>query len=182
MSVRTQKESEEVKTYAFTPLYTTVTLEKAIRLEPKELNNKNIDAVLEYHIKRELGNKCTKDGYIKADSISIISRTIGTVKSLLLDGSVGYKVVFEADVCYPRQNDIWKCKVSKINRVGIMAEKKGAPLNISIPKQVQYNKKIYKKLKPDETGQEIVVQVIDARLEYNKRDLYVLCKLIDVLE
>ena len=63
-----------------------------------------------------------------------------------------------------------------------MAEKKGAPLNISIPKQVQYNKKIYKKLKPDETGQEIVVQVIDARLEYNKRDLYVLCKLIDVLE
>ena len=73
----------------------------------------NIIKILE----EESYNKCSKEGYIKNNSINILSYSSGIVE----ENHVVFDVSFECDICHPVEGQLIKCQVQNITRAGIKA-------------------------------------------------------------
>ena len=173
----------KVSTY-FTPIFNTMELKKTIQLSPSELNNKNIDSILLYHLKNQVGNKCTQDGFIDKKSIVITQRTIGKMNTRYLNGTTNYQVKYSADVCNPRYGDKFPVSFVDINPSGILVEVKGTPLNIVLPKEMQTNKEFYKRLNQDESvdrTKTLVIEVLGSQVRQNVRNIFVIGNLIAIL-
>jgi DNA-directed RNA polymerase subunit E'/Rpb7 len=165
----------------YTPLYREMLLKKRIRLEPSENERSRPDEVLKHYLKRTMGNKCTKEGFIKKESIEIVQRSIGVLNTRFLDGSVSYNVTYRAEVCCPKEEDIMEMEVVDINKMGILAKKEDSPLNVVIPKQIHPDKTLYKQLQDAGENQKIAVQVVGTRFERNSKEIFVIGKLIEIL-
>ena len=108
-------------------LYNTFQLNDKIVLFPHQLKN-NLDMLLEDILKKQVGNKCTKEGYIKKNSVEIIRRSIGKMNSSFLDGSITYYITYKADVCNPKRGEIINVEIVDINKMGVLAKLSGTPL------------------------------------------------------
>ncbi len=85
-----------------------------------DLNSvQNIDDIL-YIKLRELENKCTEYGYIKENSIKIISVSSGFLNPIIFVPFIEYKVLCSALIFKPNVNDIYLVDVLSINKIGIM--------------------------------------------------------------
>ena len=85
-------------------------------------NNINLDELLLDTLKREVGDKCIKHGYIKKNSIKINKRSIGTINSSRFDGSMVFDISYTAEVCNPTIGQVVKCRVKSKNKMGLLAE------------------------------------------------------------
>ena len=68
--------------------------------------------------------------------------------------------------------------------MGILAEKKGTPLNIVIPKQLHNDKKLFQIIEEKNLNNEQIrlkIQVIGKRFEKYDKEIFVIGKLIDIL-
>ena len=79
-----------------------------------------IEDSLYTEIKRVEG-ACVSVGFVKPDSVKLLSRSIGKTQALNSGGDIYYDVVFEADVFNPIVGDTLKCVVNKVNKLGVMA-------------------------------------------------------------
>jgi len=167
--------------FKFTPVFNIQTLEALIRLKPHEINDKDINSVLVYHLKSQVGDKCTKEGYIKKNTITILQRTIGKINTRFLDGSINYRIVYSAEVCNPRPGDIYKVQFVEKNKAGILAEKQGTPLNIVLPKDIHTDKTLYKQVNSESSnGNDIIIEVIKMKSMQNTKILYVIGRLVGI--
>ncbi len=62
--------------------------------------------------------KCIEEGYVKPNSIQILSYSGGIVKSQ----NIQYLVIFTCDVCYPVEGMEIECKVRTKTKAGLTAE------------------------------------------------------------
>ena len=127
-----------------------------------DLNSvQNIDDIL-YIKLRELENKCTEYGYIKENSIKIISVSSGFLNPIIFVPFIEYRVLCSALIFKPNVNDIYLVDVLSINKIGIMCcikykhnNKTIIPIKIIISKHnqdisllenIKVNDKIYIKI------------------------------------
>ena len=83
-------------------------------------------------IRKKLGNKCSKFGYVKQESINILERSIGRINSSHFNGNVIYDLKLEIQVCNPKEGDILIAKVIGKNKMGVLAENR--PIIIALSK------------------------------------------------
>ena len=166
--------------FEYTPAFNRQTLQKVIRVKPHETNGRDINSILTQKLMGQMGDKCTKEGYIKKNSIKILQRTIGKINTRFLDGSINYKIIYSAEVCNPRQGDILKAQFVEKNKAGILAEKQGTPLNIVLPKDIHADKTLYKQVNAENQTKDIVIQVLKTKSMQNTKILYVVGKLVGI--
>ena len=123
----------------------------------------NIAEVLETILKNNFAGKCSIEGYVKYDSIKIITFSSGTIV-----GNIAiFTVVFEYQVCNPPQGMRISCAVKNITNAGILAridDSEFSPLNIFIARDHHYNIPYFSELKE---GDIIMIRVIGQRFELN---------------
>jgi DNA-directed RNA polymerase subunit E'/Rpb7 len=79
---------------------------------------KNIKEILESKLKRELEGKCCKDGYIKEDSLQIVTYSSGKIH----DGShIMFEVVIEVLIAFPVEGMLIEATADVITKAGIKA-------------------------------------------------------------
>ena len=125
-------------------------------------------------------NVCSKYGYIKNNSIKIIKRSIGIIKSQHFNGNVCFDVVCTAEICNPIQGSVIKCKVKAKNSLGLLAEgyyDKIPILEIIIPKisagiQSEVN------LDTINIGQEIKIEVCGKKYQLFDKHISIIGKAI----
>lgn len=137
--------------------------------------NNNIDDILLRKSKESLGDKCSKNGYILKDSIKIIKRSIGKIKSSHFNGMVIFNIKLEVTVCNPSEGDIIKCKVVGKNKMGILA--KTPPLLIALSllyhtEQVTID--LFNNVNVNDT---IMVKVIDSKFSLNDTEIQIIAKI-----
>ena len=184
--VESEHDTEADTKPVFAEIYRKLTLEETVRLTPEELDG-NINEVCLYHLKRKVGNKCTKEGYIDGRTISIIQRTIGRMNTKFLDGSVNYKIIFSADVCHPKKGDILPVTFVDMNHAGILAQIKGAPLNIVLSKNLHGAKEqeIYARLDKNDSEEQnkiLAIEIIGTQNKQNTASILVIGKLVGILD
>ena len=129
----------------------------------------NIKKILE----EKLYGKCSKEGYIRKNSINILSYSSGLVQADM----VVFEVMFECLVCSPVEGQIIKCKVVNITRAGIRAvydKEKPSPITVFIARDHHYNQEQFSKIKEEE---DVVIRVIGTRFELNDETISILGEL-----
>jgi DNA-directed RNA polymerase subunit E'/Rpb7 len=149
-----------------------------ISLPFNQINNKNIDKLITANLKKNSENKCCSHGYIKNDSINIIQRSQGVIKSIDNICYVMYDINYKIDTYLPLKGDVYDCKINnttKMGSIGYLYEKnsnytlENSPMLIIIPLDEET-----KNLNNDDI---IEIEVITSKLKYKSSQIQVIGKL-----
>lgn len=154
-------------------LYTQMIINKKVLVSMKNIGS-NLKEIMLKLIENDIAGKCIKEGYIKPNSISIISHSNGIQES----DYIKFSVVIECLVCNPVEGQNISCKVVNITKAGIRAsvDDENDPLVIFIARDHSYLKKNFSNIKDE---QEITVRVIGQRYELNDKNISVIGELVD---
>jgi|TARA_R110002072_G_scaffold69201_8_gene167874 DNA-directed RNA polymerase subunit E'/Rpb7 len=154
-------------------LYTQMIINRKVFILMKNIGS-NIKAIMLKMINGDIAGKCIKEGYIKPNSISIITHSNGIQES----DYIKFDVVIECLVCNPVEGQNISCKVVNITKAGIRAsiDDDNNPLVIFIARDHSYLNKNFSNIKDD---QEIIVRVIGQRFELNDKNISVIGELVE---
>ena len=145
-------------------IYMKNVLSRKISLPFKSIGS-NIKVNIKKILESTLYGKCAKEGYIKNNSINILSFSSGVV-----DGDVVlFDVIFECLVCHPVEGQITRAGIR-----AIYAKEDITPITIFIARDHHYNNEFFSKIKED---QDIVIRVIGIRYELNDQTISILGEL-----
>lgn len=156
-------------------------LEDIVKLEPSKCD-KNFKTNIKSYLVSKYEGICSKFGYIKKDSIEIITNYVGKVELQTFHGYVNFNVKFKASICNPAVGSVFKCTVQNSNSFGILANvylSSGEILmNIIIPKQSTTisNSSHIDMVKIND---DVFVELIGKKYQLNSKTISAIAKLID---
>ena len=169
-----QKQIKEKKKYKTSRIYVKNVINNRIFLTINEVGN-NIDEIILQKLKNNYEGKCRKEGFIKSDSIKLITYSSGLVKN----GNVSFDVVYECFICKPVEGMvIQNCIVKNVTKAGIRAETKEdvSPIVIFISRDHHYQNTEFSKIKENDS---ILIRVIGIRYELNDKYISIIGEFLD---
>ena len=134
--------------------------------------NKNINDTISSILRNKIEKRCLDKGYVRESSIDVIKRSAGMFSGSLFNGSVKYRIVFSCDLCNPSKGDVIKCKVIKVNELGLRGLV--GPIRVIVAKQFQDDVTVFKNIKE---GDEIDVVILDKKFDLNSPFIEVAAKI-----
>ena len=132
---------------------------------------------LERKIIQQTEGKCIPQGFIRPNSVRIISYSSGNVNS----ENIEFTTVYECLVCHPVENMRIECTARTITKAGIHAEvvtdNNVVPLTIFIARDHNYTSRYFDKIKENANLQ---VKILGIRYELNDPYICAIGMLVDV--
>jgi len=156
-----------------TGLYFKNIITRKVNVQFKDVGG-NIEHIISQDLRQKLEGKCINEGYIKRDSVNILTYSSG-----LIDGnSVIFDVVFECQACRPVEGMKIRCTIKNVTKAGIRAEISGdiSPVVIFIARDHQYQSKYFSTRKE---GEDILIKVIGQRFELNDKYISIIATLVE---
>jgi DNA-directed RNA polymerase subunit E'/Rpb7 len=160
--------------YVSTQLLTT-----SINIQPDKIQG-DINQLILHTMKQRYEGVCNKDGYIKKDSIELVERSIGEIKTIDSQSFVVYNITYRADVLSPAQGvklDIIVDSITKMGVVGFiqLAEDdtiKESPFIVIVPKEF-FTDDMFEDVKVNDNLQ---VEIEAFRVKYRASQIQVVAK------
>jgi DNA-directed RNA polymerase subunit E'/Rpb7 len=151
------------------PLFERREMTKKVKIHAKFIQ-KNIQASLLAQLKMQYQGRCSAEGYIHKDSLTIINYSLGRVD--YLKGGVNYDVIIQADVCLPHPGQRLKAPVTLRSKIGVHAET--GPIKVLIPRDLHIGDAQFDSISPDE---EVEFEVIGSQFKQGDEYIVVVGKL-----
>ena len=135
---------------------------------------KNLKQTLENTIAKMVGGKCIVQGYVKPESIRVITFSSGIVKG----ENITFDVVFNCEVCYPVSGMKLNCIAKNITKAGIRAEsidEQPSPFVLFIARDHYFASDYFNSI---EENNKFVARVIAQRFELNDKYVSVIAELV----
>jgi DNA-directed RNA polymerase subunit E'/Rpb7 len=142
---------------------------------PAATIGKNLKENIEHKIKDNIEGKCVVEGFIKQDSVKIITYSSGIIDR---GNQIMFEIVFECEVCFPVEGMIISCVAKNITKAGIRAESVGevpSPVVVFVAKDHHYNVANFSDIKE---GDKINIRVIGQRFELNDKYISIIGELV----
>jgi DNA-directed RNA polymerase subunit E'/Rpb7 len=152
------------------PLFERRQLSKKVHIHSKFLQ-KNMQASILAQLKMNFEGKCSAEGFIQGNSITITNYSLG--RTNYIKGGVDYDVQFQADVCMLHAGQRFKAPVTVRSKVGIHAET--PPIKVLIPRDLHIGNEDFENVK---VGEDIEFEVIGSQFKQQDRDIIVVAKLL----
>jgi DNA-directed RNA polymerase subunit E'/Rpb7 len=159
-------------------LYNATIITKKINIPMKNItsiinNTQDLNKYMEEVIEKEISDKCIVEGYIKPNSIQVLSHSNGIQENQ----NIKFQVVFECLVCNPSEGQIINCIAKNITKAGIRAEVEDTynPLIIFVARDHNYLNKLFSTIKNE---QKIYVRVIGSRFELNDSKISIVGEIV----
>jgi len=135
---------------------------------------RNIKQTLETILSAKIEGKCNREGYIKNNSVRVVTYSSGIVKS----NAIKFNLVYEAEICFPVEGMLIKCVAKDVTKAGIRAETPDdiSPVVIFIARDHHYDMPYFSTINVDD---EITVRVIGQRFELNDTYISIIAELIE---
>jgi DNA-directed RNA polymerase subunit E'/Rpb7 len=137
---------------------------------------RNIKQNLEQKIIMKNEGRCISQGFIRPNSVKIVSYSSGLVQS----ENIEFQAVFECMVCNPVEGMIIECTIKTITKAGIHAEviteNDVVPVTVFIAKDHYATNAYFNSVKEND---KINVKVIGSRFELNDPYVCVIGQLVD---
>ena len=165
--VRTRKSRKDNK------LYTNIIISRKINIPMLNIGGNLKDNMLKI-IENQISGKCIMEGYVKSNSVNILSYSNGIQEN----ETIKFQVVFECLVCNPSEGQFITCIAKNITKAGIRAEVEDDDnsLIIFVARDHNYLNKSFSNVKEN---QEIIVRVIGQRFELNDKNISVIADLVE---
>jgi DNA-directed RNA polymerase subunit E'/Rpb7 len=154
-------------------VYTRSILDTKVTLAITEIG-KNIKPNLENKITSKISGKCISDGYIKPDSIKVISYSSGSIASDVIE----FQVIFECMACLPVEGMLMECTCKTVTKAGIHAQviddEGNIPVTVFVSRDHHH---LDDRLQSIKEQTKLVVSVIGVRFELNDAGICVIARL-----
>ena len=158
-------------------VYSKALLTKEIAISMKAVV-KDLKSKLERKIKQLTEGKCIPEGYVKPQSIKILTYSSGR----LTEGdNIYFEVVYECDICLPVEGMLMEAVTKNVTKAGIRAEIirediTESPVVIFLARDHHYNMDYFSTIKENDS---IKIRVIGIRYELNDKYISVIAELIE---
>ena len=170
-------ENREEKKHIFDPYIASILSMKVV-LPIIEVGG-NIKANLERMIVSKTEGKCIVEGFIRPDSVHILTYSSGKVNG----GYVEFQTTYECMVCHPVDGMLVKCTCNTITKAGIHAEvvdqKGNVPITVFIARDHHLRTDLFEKVVENSR---LIVSVIGVRFELNDSTICAIAKLTEIEE
>ena len=152
---------------------------KVMLSEKLEINFKNINSeiynTLQKKIKKRVEGICIDEGFVKQDSVNLISYSSGE----LFANNVVFDIIYECFVANTVESMTFDCIVKSITKVGIRAEinESVSPFVIFIARDHHFENELFSKINENDI---INVRVLGQRYELNNKFISVIAELVDI--
>lgn len=153
------------------PIYEEKILSDVIHLRPNQLNYPNISDIILQNLKDKVEGRCISEGYIKPESVEIVSRNSGIMENHDFSGSLTYTIKYKGDICIPRIGQVVECKVDThddTNSVCYIGDEITSPMEIYLFRDHYIGNADYVNLK---SGDKILIKIMKTQIEYGKKIL-----------
>lgn len=152
------------------PLFERRELVKIVHIHSKFLHN-NIHSSILAQVKMMYEGRCSAEGFIQRNSITIIRYSLG--RANYIKGGIDYNVTFQADICMPHIGQRFRAPVKLRSKIGIHAET--PPVKVLIPRDLHFESEEFNDVKVDE---EIEFEVIGSQFKQQDDTIIVVGKLL----
>lgn len=159
---------------ASSKIYSRVMLSEKLHITFKDINS-NIYTNLENLIKNKVEGICIDEGFVKPNSVKLISYSSGE----LFANNVAFDIVYECLVANTVESMTFDCIVKSITKVGIRAEinESVSPFVVFIARDHHFDNELFSKINENDI---INVRVLGQRYELNNKFISVIAELIDI--
>jgi DNA-directed RNA polymerase subunit E'/Rpb7 len=158
-----------------TNIYMRMLLAERVKLEPSFLHKQFREEVVR-RLKLKVEGICSRHGFVRPDSIEVHKICTGKVELVGLNGNTEFDVVFYADVCNPMLGSIIKCRVSNINKFGILAEAENVIEAIIAKNSVNIQSDV--DLDKVRIGDNILIEVVGKKYELNEKKISLIGRVV----
>jgi len=152
------------------PLFERRELSKKVKIHSKFIQ-RNIQASLLAQLKMQYQGRCSAEGYINKDSLTIVKYSLGRVD--YIKGGVNYVVIIQADVCLPHPGQKLKAPVTLRSKIGVHAET--GPIKVLIPRDLHIGNDQFDSISAEE---EVEFEVIGSQFKQGDEYIIIVGKLI----
>ena len=133
----------------------------------------NIKENIEEFLRLQIEGKCIDEGYIRPNSIKIVSYSAGVI----IGNNVIFNILFECLVCRPVEGMRFRALVKNVTKAGIRAEinETKSPVVVFIARDHHYKSKEFALLTE---GDDVNVRVIGIRYELNDEYISIIGELV----
>jgi hypothetical protein len=160
-----------------TNIYNKVLLTHKINIDFKLINDNlnKLSNLFEKIIKKEVEGMCINEGFIKPNSVNILSHSSGELYS----NYITFTATYECYITNPYESMLIDCKVKSITKVGLRCEIDDviSPFIIFVARDHHYDTELFSKINENDI---INVRVIGKRYELYDNYISVIAELIDV--
>jgi len=152
-------------------------LTQKLVLKYEEVNSELFN-ILEAKLQKLNEGKCIKEGYVKNNSIKLLTYSSGE----LFDNKILFECVFECLITNPVESMLIYCIAKSITKVGVRAElivddTETSPYIIFIARDHHYNNESFSHIKENDI---IQVRILGQRYELNDKFISIIAELISI--
>jgi DNA-directed RNA polymerase subunit E'/Rpb7 len=158
--------------------YSECILSRRVTIPFKDIGRGNdIKMVLTRHVRNQIENRCTIEGFVHPDTCRVITHSSGTISG----SNIVFDVAFNCSVFAPAEGAILVCSVKSVTHAGILAGingvKKVEPVVVYVLREHHSGDTddYFNSIKPDAV---IRVKVIGQRFELNDKHVSVIGELL----
>ena len=140
----------------------------------------NFEQVITVAAKKKLEGKICKSGYVRPDSVLVLSRGLGYYNSAHFQGQITFDVELVCDICHPVRGDTIFCEVVNLHQYGLRANA-GDNNEISVYVMREHHSDFFDDPKLREHCH-ILVEVICTRCKLNDTKIIITAKILRVFE
>ena len=137
----------------------------------------NIKQNLERLIVSKTEGKCIVEGFVRPDSVHILTYSSGKVNA----GSVEFQTTYECMICHPVDGMLVKCVCNTITKAGIHAEgvdqKGNVPITVFVARDHHIQNYLFDRVVENA---KLIVSIIGVRFELNDSTICAIGKLIEL--
>jgi len=152
------------------PLFERRELVKIVHIHSKFLHH-NIHSSILAQVKMMYEGRCSAEGFIQRNSITIIRYSLG--RANYIKGGIDYNVTFQADICMPHIGQRFRAPVKLRSKIGIHAET--PPVKVLIPRDLHFENEEFNDVKVDD---DIEFEVIGSQFKQQDDTIIVVGKLL----
>ena len=152
-------------------------LTQKLVLKYEEVNSELFN-ILEAKLQKFNEGKCIKEGYVKNNSIKLLTYSSGE----LFDNKILFECVFECLITNPVESMLIYCIAKSITKVGVRAElivddTETSPYIVFIARDHHYNNESFSHIKENDI---IQVRILGQRYELNDKFISIIAELISI--
>ena len=149
-------------------------LSKCIEVDNTMIDGRNTKELLLQKVKQMVEGRCIKEGYIKRDSVELVSHSAPKVQA----DKLSFMVVFECLICDPSEGDKISCSAINITKAGLRCEvliDTEKPVVVFIARDHNFTNKRFAEVKENDV---IQVKIVGVRYELNDEYISVIGEII----
>jgi hypothetical protein len=121
----------------------------------------DMDEYLLLQLRKKMEGRCSPHGFIKENSMKMLSRTLGQGKNGTFTGDFTFRCKLQCDVLYPAVDDLIPAEVLKVNKMGAYAAFENS-LRVLLPRDLHLGNLEFDALKE---GNKITVRILKIRFQ-----------------